>query len=190
VGKSHVTRNTPQWVCAQGAVNTKIHRSFPTNHFFNIPYTSQQPPLQLRKARLSRVLSSGKSSPNVPSQLIPPPALADMANLLKEIALNTRKTRSSIAPSAQPGTSPSDMASQRSRAPRGGARGGAHESGEEAQLWAEIREQLEKIKKHEDRAKDLRAQIFDMETKLKSQQDSEISKSRQRPFNFMSDRLV
>jgi SAGA-associated factor 29 len=82
------------------------------------------------------------------------------------------------------------MASQRSRAPRGGARGGAHESGEEAQLWAEIREQLEKIKKHEDRAKDLRAQIFDMETKLKSQQDSEISKSRQRPFDLMFDRLV
>ena len=97
----------------------------------------------------------------------------------------SQQLKNAAANLSQSGTPPSNMSSQRSRAPRGGVRGGPHESGEEAQLWAEIREQLEKIKKHEDRAKDLSTQIFSMETRMKTQQDAGMSESHRRLQFFL-----
>jgi len=70
----------------------------------------------------------------------------------------------------------SDMSSQRSRAPRGGARAGTHETGEEAQLWNDTQEKLVKLEKNEARAKELKKEIFDKEASMKAQEDAGISR--------------
>ena len=129
-----------------------------------------------------------------------PSALADMARAKKKTKSEESEIGSKASYAAaqeaallsstatellQAGAPHLNMSSQRSRAPRGGPRGGTHESGEEAQLWADIREQLERIKKHEDRAKDLNTQIFSMETRMKTHLDTGISEFRRRQFEFI-----
>lgn len=63
------------------------------------------------------------------------------------------------------------MAQRRSGTSRGGPRGGPHESGEEAQLWAEIKEQLVKLDKLENKAKELTNAIFDKEKSIRTTHD-------------------
>lgn len=74
--------------------------------------------------------------------------------------------------------SSSAMSSAR-RQPRSGARSGPHDGGEETQVWRHIHSQLQQLRDAESRAKVLRDNIVELESKMKAKLTAGESKSNQ-----------
>jgi len=72
-------------------------------------------------------------------------------------------------------SSVSSMSSAR-RQPRSGARSGPHDGGEETQVWRHIHSQLQQLRDAESRAKVLRDEIVELESKIKGKLTAKESK--------------
>jgi len=63
------------------------------------------------------------------------------------------------------------------RQPRSGARAGIHDSGEEQQMWKQLYPQVQQLGAAEVKAKELKDQIVELESKMKAKLVADLSKS-------------